>query len=80
MKISKDKLNEYIKLYLNDADDYGNGKESIIAEEVLKLLNNNILTEDEFDLMETISELSKKPGSKYHKIVLEDFAMYVENI
>ena len=31
MSISKDKLNEYIDLYLNDVADYGSNKDNIIA-------------------------------------------------
>jgi L-lactate utilization protein LutC len=79
MKISKEQLNEYIKLYLNDVEDYGEDDELIIAETTLSKLQNNLITESEFDLQSVITEAINKSQSK-SKLVLNDFFMYVENI
>jgi hypothetical protein len=79
MKISKEQLNEYIKLYLNDVEDYGDDSELIIAETTLTKLNNNLLTESEFDLQQVITEAINKSQQK-SKTVLQDFQIYIENI
>lgn len=79
MKISKEQLNEYIKLYLNDVEDYGDDNELIIAETTLTKLNNNLITESEFDLQQVITEAINKSQQK-SKTVLKDFQIYIENI
>lgn len=79
MKISKEQLNEYIKLYLNDVEDYGDDNELIIAETTLSKLQNNLITESEFDLQQVITEAINKSQQK-SKTVLTDFLIYIENI
>jgi hypothetical protein len=79
MKISKEQLNEYIKLYLNDVEDYGDDSELIIAETTLSKLKNNLITESEFDLQQVITEAINKSQQK-SKNVLTDFLIYIENI
>jgi hypothetical protein len=79
MKISKEQLNEYVKLYLNDVEDYGEDNELIIAETTLSKLQNNLITESEFDFQQVITEAISKSQSK-SKIILNDFLLYVENI
>jgi len=79
MKISKEQLNEYIKLYLNDVEDYGEDNELIIAETTLSKLQNNLITESEFDLQQVITEAVNKSQAK-SKIVLNDFLLYIENL
>jgi hypothetical protein len=79
MKISKEQLNEYIKLYLNDVEDYGEDNELIIAETTLTKLKNNLITESEFDLQQVITEAINKSQTK-SKIILNDFLTYMENM
>jgi hypothetical protein len=79
MKISKEQLNEYIKLYLNDVEDYGDNSELIIAETTLSKLKNNLITESKFDLQQVITEAINKSQQK-SKAVLTDFLIYIENI
>lgn len=79
MRISKEQLNEYIKLYLNDVEDYGEDDELIIAETTLTKLKNNLITESEFDLQQVITEAINKSQTK-SKIILNDFLTYMENM
>lgn len=79
MKISKEQLNEYVKLYLNDVEDYGEDDELIIAETTLSKLQNNLITESEFDFQQILIEAINKSQTK-SKIILNDFLLYVENI
>ena len=79
MRISKEQLNKYIKLYLNDVEDYGEDNELIIAETTLSKLQNNLITESEFDLQQVITEAVNKSQAK-SKIVLNDFLLYIENL
>jgi len=80
MKKSKKQLDEYIKLYLNDVEDYGDEDGfNIIAEQTLSRLSNNLITEGEFDIDQVLTEAINKAQTK-SKIVLEDFRIYIENI
>ena len=79
MKKSKKQLDEYIKLYLNDVEDYGDDNELIIAEQTLSRLSNNLITEGEFDINQVLTEAINKAQIK-SKTVLEDFRIYIENI
>ena len=80
MKNSKKQLEEYIKLYLNDAEDYGDDDNYlVITETTLSKLNKNLITESEFDLNSLLVEAISKSQTK-SKIVLEDFRLYIENM
>jgi len=80
MKKSKKQLDEYIKLYLNDVEDYGDEDGfNIIAEQTLSRLSNNLITEGEFDINQVLTEAINKAQTK-SKIVLEDFCIYIDNI
>jgi hypothetical protein len=79
MKKSKKQLDEYIKLYLNDVEDYGDDNELIIAEQTLSRLSNNLITEGEFDINQVLTESINKAQTK-SKTVLEDFRIYIDNI
>jgi hypothetical protein len=80
MKKSKKQLDEYIKLYLNDVEDYGDEDGfNIIAEQTLSRLSNNLITEGEFDINQVLTEAINKAQTK-SKIVLEDFRIYIDNI
>jgi hypothetical protein len=79
MKLSKQQLNEYIRLYLNDLDDYGgNQEEYLLAEQTLSMFGN-LLTESKRDISSMLNEaMSKADGNT--KNVYEDFLMYVQEL
>ena len=78
MSISKDKLNEYIDLYLNDVADYGSNKDNIIAENTLKPVKYLIL-ESKKDVMTTLLEMAVKSNMEGREVI-EDFILYLENL
>ena len=78
MSISKDKLNEYIDLYLNDVADYGSNKDNIIAENTLKPVKYLIL-ESKKDVMTTLLEMAVKSNMEGREVI-EDFIIYLENL
>jgi hypothetical protein len=78
MSISKDKLNEYIDLYLNDVADYGSDKDNIIAENTLKPVKYLIL-ESKKDAMMTLLEMAVKSNMEGREVI-EDFILYLENL
>ena len=74
MNISRGKLNEYITLYLNDMEDYGDDPEfGILAESTLTPLKT-LLTETKIkqvNLHEIVSIIKNKE-------VAEDFVSYLQ--
>ena len=80
MRVSKEQLNEYINLYLNDVEDYGdNDDHYILAESVLNNLKQSLLTENIFDIKQIINESLGNESQQNYK-VLDDFLVYIENI
>jgi hypothetical protein len=79
MKVSKNKLNEYIQLYLNDLEDYGdNQADLLIAESTLNTFKL-LLVESNQDVPTILREAITK--SEYEqREVFEDFLDYLENI
>jgi len=79
MKLSKQQLNEYIRLYLNDLDDYGdNQEEYLLAEQTLSMFGN-LLTESKRDINSMLNEaMGKADGGT--KGVYEDFLMYLQEL
>lgn len=78
MKLSKSKLNEYITLYLNDVEDYGNSSEYIIAENTLKPIKS-LIVETKSNAMGILLE-SLKTANEPGRVVIEDFILYIKNI
>jgi hypothetical protein len=78
MKLSKSKLNEYITLYLNDVEDYGNSSEYIIAESTLKPIKS-LIVETKSNAMGILLE-SLKNANEPSRVVIEDFILYIKNI
>ncbi len=76
MKLSKNKLNEYIILYLNDLSDYGEDNEHELAESVLSSFN--ILDETEENLYETLKSTAKI--SPEHKQVITELIEYINEV
>jgi len=74
MNISRDKLNEYITLYLNDMEDYGDDPEfGILAESMLTPLKN-LITETKISQV-NIHEISSIIKNKE---VSQDFVSYIQ--
>jgi hypothetical protein len=79
MKYSKNKLNEYIELYLNDLEDYGGDEDNVILAEIALKEFKILLTESEQDIVSLLKE-AKKDSRPAYRIVYKNFIEYLENI
>jgi len=79
MKYSKNKLNEYIELYLNDLEDYGGDEDNTILAEIALKEFKILLTESEQDIVSLLKE-AKKDSRPAYRIVYKNFIEYLENI
>jgi len=77
MKFSKDKINEYITLYLNDLSDYGDDGEHELAESILNPFKSTIY-ESEKDVYGLLKETAK--NSPEHKQIVVEFLEYLKEI
>lgn len=72
-------INEYITLYLNDLEDYGDDNDNILLAESVLNSFKSLITESKGDVLTLLNEtISKSPKS--HKQVYQDFMEYLENI
>ena len=79
MKFSKSKINEYIELYLNDLEDYGDSSaDFVIAEHTLHSFHK-LLVESNQDAPAMLREAIAK-SNKEQREVYENFLEYLENI
>jgi hypothetical protein len=79
MKLSKNKINEYIQLYLNDLEDFGdNQADSMIAESTLNTFRL-LLVESNQDVPTMLREAISKSEPEQRE-VFENFLEYLENI
>ena len=78
MKLSKNNLQEYIQLYLNDIEDYDSSEQYMLAENVLKPVKSLIL-ESKMDSMTILLEMRNVANSA-DKAVIDDFILYLGNI
>ncbi len=79
MKLSKQQLNEYIKLYLNDLEDYGGDQDNyLLAEQTLSKFGN-LLTESKRDISSMLNEAMVN-SNKNVREVYEDFLMYIQEL
>jgi hypothetical protein len=74
MKVSKNKLQEMITLYLNDIQDYGTQEEFLLAESVL-FPYKQLITENKKSTQELIQEMVS--NTKNPEIV-SDFLTYIK--
>ena len=79
MKHSKNKLNEYIQLYLNDLEDYGGEGDNLVISEIALSEFKTLLTESEQDIVQLLRE-AKKDSRPAYRVVYKDFLKYLENI
>jgi predicted DNA-binding protein len=78
MKLSKNNLQEYIQLYLNDIEDYDSSEQYMLAENVLKPVKSLIL-ESKMDSMTILLEMRNVANSA-DKAVIDDFILYLGNV
>lgn len=79
MKYSKNKLHEYIQLYLNDLEDYGDEGDNILIAEIALSEFKTLLTESEQDILMLLNE-AKKDSRPAYRVVYKNFVEYLENI
>jgi len=79
MKHSKDNINEYIALYLNDLEDYGDDNDNILLAESVLNGFKALITESKGDVLTILNETIQK-SPKSHQQVYRDFMEYLENI
>jgi hypothetical protein len=78
MKLSQEKLNEYIELYLNDLHDYGDDKNYIVlAESTLKSVKK-LITEHKHDKIDGMVLLEDLAKTHKNKIIFEDLRNYID--
>jgi hypothetical protein len=78
MKLSQEKLNEYIELYLNDLHDYGDDKSYIVlAESTLKSVKK-LITEHKHDKIDGMVLLEDLAKNHKNKIIFEDLRNYID--
>jgi hypothetical protein len=78
MKLLKNNLNEWIQLYLNDLEDYGdNNADLLIAEQTLHTFSK-LLVESNQDIPTLLREAITKSEPEQRE-VYENFLEYLEN-
>lgn len=78
MNISKDNIQEIIKLYLEDTESYGNNEDLMLAENTLNPLKTLIL-ESKGSIKNILTEAYNK-ASNEDKTIIKDFTLYMNNI
>jgi len=79
MKFSKSKINEYIQLYLNDLEDYGDENVDLLTEKLTLGNFSQLLVESHQDIPTILRETIAKSDKEQQK-VFENFLEYLENI
>jgi hypothetical protein len=79
MKFSKSKINEYIELYLNDLEDYGDESVDLLTEKLTLHNFGQLLVESHQDVPSLLREAITKSNKEQRK-VFENFLEYLENI
>jgi hypothetical protein len=78
MNTSQNKLQEYIELYLNDLEDYGEDAEYILAESALTPLKQLLVESlDTTDINIILSEAYKK-ATPVKQEIIKDFISFIE--
>ena len=74
-----DNINEYITLYLNDLEDYGDDNDNVLLAESVLNGFKSLITESKGDVLTLLNETIQK-SPKSHQQVYQDFMDYLENI
>ena len=77
MKLTKEGLNKYITLYLNDIEDYGTTEEKILAESYLSPYSK-LIVEGASDTIPYLVESLNFITDPTQKDIIESFIEYVE--
>lgn len=78
MNTSQNKLQEYIELYLNDLEDYGEDAEYILAESALTPLKQLLVESlDNVNINIILSEAYKK-STPIKQEIIKDFIYFIE--
>jgi len=80
MKLSQEKLNEYIELYLNDLSDYSDDSEYIVLAETTLKSVKKLITEHKHDKIDGMVLLEDLARTHKNKIVFNDLLSYIEAI
>lgn len=78
MKFSKNKINEYINLYLNDLEDFTEGTNYVLVESTLNLLKP-VLLESKKDTLDILKEVYNTSSPEKQEI-LKDFMLYIKEV
>jgi len=80
MKLSQEKLNEYIELYLNDLHDYEDDENYIVLTENTLLPIKKLITEHNHDKIDGLVLLEDLAQVHKNKKIFEDLLKYIHNI
>lgn len=80
MKYSKNNINEYIQLYLNDLEDYGGEGDNIQISEIVLNDFKMLLTESKEQDMTLLLKEAIHNSRPVNRLVYKNFLEYLENI
>jgi len=80
MKYSKSNINEYIQLYLNDLEDYGDDSDNTLITETVLNDFKMLLTESKEQDMIVLLKEAIHNSRPVNRLVYKNFLEYLENI
>lgn len=80
MNTSQSKLQEYITLYINDLEDYGEPADCLLAESALNPLKKLLVESLDITDINIILREAYKKASPVKQHIIKDFISYVEQI
>ena len=80
MKYSKNNINEYIQLYLNDLEDYGGEGDNIQISEIVLDDFKMLLTESKEQDVTLLLKEAIHNSRPVNRLVYKNFLEYLENI
>jgi hypothetical protein len=80
MNTSQNKLQEYITLYLNDLEDYGDQVDWLLAESALNPLKKLLVESLDTSNLNTILHEAYQKASPVKQHIIKDFISYIKQI
>jgi hypothetical protein len=80
MNTSQNKLQEYITLYLNDLEDYGDQVDWLLAESALNPLKKLLVESLDTSNLNTILYEAYQKASPVKQHIIKDFISYIKQI
>jgi len=80
MNTSQNKLHEYITLYLNDLEDYGEPADCLLAESALSPLKKLLVESLDTTNFNIILREAYQKSSPVKQHIIKDFISYIEQI